>query len=123
MFLAINTFDKGFKLVHIGPRLVNGKAEVGKNFTMHANTYIVAGGTNDDAPTIGNNCIMRIGSIILGKAILGDNIAVGAGAVVNKQFREGNMTIAGSPAKKISDHTGRDWSGRKKEENCLLYEK
>ena len=99
IFLAINVFDKGLKLVHIGPRLVNGGATVGKNFTMHANTYIVAGGVNDIAPRIGDNCIMGVGSIILGKAELGNNIAIGAGSVVNKQFPEGkkydNCSVTG----------------------------
>lgn len=43
MTIPINVFDKGVKFVHIGPRLVNGNAKVGKNCVMHINTAIVAG--------------------------------------------------------------------------------
>ncbi len=113
MFIPINVFDKGLRLIHIGPRLVNGKSAVGKNFIMHASTNIVAGGVNDCAPRIGNNCIMSVGSIILGDAVLGDNTVVGAGAVVTRNFGDGNMTVAGVPAKKISDKTGEDWPAKK----------
>lgn len=107
--LPTNVFDKGLKLMHIGPILVNQKAIVGKDCALHINTGIVAGGTNDDVPVIGDNCVLGIGSIVLGHARLGNNIAVGAGAVVNKDFSEGNMTIGGVPAKKISDNTRESW--------------
>ena len=114
VFIPINVFDKGFKMIHLGPRIVNGKTVVGKNFVMHANTYMVAGGVNDCAPVIGDDCIMGVGSIILGDAIVGDNSAIGAGAVVTRRFSDGNMTIAGVPAKKISDKTRADWSAEKR---------
>lgn len=45
MTIPINVFDKGLKLIHVGPRCVNDKAKVGKNCTMHINTGIVAAGT------------------------------------------------------------------------------
>ena len=115
MFLPINVFDKGLKLIHLGPRMVNGNALVGKNFIMHVNTNIVAGGVNDLAPKVGDNCIMAINSSLIGGTILGDNTVVGAGAVVTKDFSEGNMTIAGVPAKKISDSKSVDWSKEKRE--------
>jgi serine O-acetyltransferase len=35
--------------------------------------------------------------------VLGDNLVVGANAVVNRSFQEGSMTIAGAPARKVSD--------------------
>jgi serine O-acetyltransferase len=31
--------------------------------------------------------------------VLGDNVAVGANAVVNKSFPEGNVTLVGIPAR------------------------
>ena len=114
IFLPINVFDKGLKLIHIGPRLVNAKCKIGKDLVMHINTCIVAGGVNDMAPIIGDNCIMGVGSIILGNAIIGDNTVVGAGAVINKDFIEGNMTIGGVPGKKISNKTSADWSKEKR---------
>jgi len=34
---------------------------------------------------------------------LGDNMAIGANSVVNRSFVEGYQTVAGMPARKISD--------------------
>lgn len=111
LIIPINVFDKGLKLVHLGPRLVNGNVKVGKNCTLHMNTCIVAGGTEKGGlPVLGDNIIMGVGSIIAGNVIIGDNIAIGANAFVNKNFKEGNITIAGVPAKKISNNTKLDWN-------------
>ena len=51
--------------------------------------------------TIGNKCFIGINSILLPGVELGDNTIVGAGSVVTKSFREGNIVIAGNPARKI----------------------
>lgn len=114
--IPINVFDKGLKLIHIGSRLVNGNVKVGKNCVLHINTSIVAGGTDKGGvPKLGNNVIMGVGSVILGNVKVGDNTAIGANAVVNKSFEEGNITIAGVPAKKISENSRKDWNKNKKE--------
>ena len=39
---------------------------------------------------------------MFGKIVIGDNVAIGANAVVNKSFPEGNATLGGIPAKVIS---------------------
>lgn len=108
--IPINVFDKGLKLIHVGTRLVNGRAIIGKDCVMHINTAIVAGGTNSGAPRLGNNIIMGIGSTLCGNIDVGDNIAVGGHAFVNKSFPDGNLTIAGIPAQKISDKSRNDWN-------------
>ena len=111
IFIPLNVFDKGLKLIHLGQRLVNGKTKVGKNCVMHVNTYIVAGGTEKGGfPILGNNVILGIGSVVLGNVKIGDYTAIGANAVVNKSFEEGNITIAGVPAKKISNNSRKDWN-------------
>lgn len=50
--------------------------------------------------TIGNNCWIGAGAIILAGVSLGDNVTVAAGAVVTKSF-PGNCLIGGVPAKII----------------------
>jgi acetyltransferase-like isoleucine patch superfamily enzyme len=50
---------------------------------------------------IGNNCWIGINSVILPGVNLGDNTIVGAGSIVTKSFVEGNVLIAGNPAKII----------------------
>lgn len=110
IFLPLNVFDKGLKLIHIGPRIINGNAKIGKDCTLHVNTSVVAGGTERGGfPILNDNIVMGIGSCIAGDVIIGNNTAIGANAFVNKSFEEGNMTIAGVPAKKISDNTTLNW--------------
>ncbi len=60
-------------------------------------------GTTDRAPSIGNNAYIGPGAKIFGPIYIADGIAIGANSVVNKSFNESNITIAGIPAKKISD--------------------
>ena len=115
--IALNTFDKGLKIMHLGPILINGKARIGKDCSIHINTSIVAGGSNDGVPVIGNNCVIGVGSVLCGDIKLGDNIAIGANSFVNKSFIEGHCTIAGSPARIISNKTSQDW-GKKGEDNA-----
>lgn len=113
MSIPLNVFDRGLKFIHIGTRIVNDKARVGKNFIMHANTFIVAGGTNKCGyPIIGDNVIMGVNSVISGNVKIGDDVAIGACAFVNKSFENGKMTIAGVPAKKISNNTRKDWNNQ-----------
>jgi len=50
---------------------------------------------------IGENCWIGMNAMILPGVILGDYTIVGAGAVVTKSFQEGNVIIAGNPAKII----------------------
>ena len=51
---------------------------------------------------VGDNCFLGNRSMILYGVSLADNIIVAAGAVVTKSFYEGNVIIAGNPAKVIS---------------------
>ena len=44
-----------------------------------------------------------VGVVIIGDVEIADNIVIGANAVVNKSFSEPGITIAGVPARKISD--------------------
>ncbi len=50
---------------------------------------------------IGKSCWLGAGSVILPGVVLGDNTIVGANAVVTKSFENGNVVIAGVPAKVI----------------------
>ena len=85
-----NVFGIGLKIMHLGPILVNKNSKIGNNCSIHTNTSIVAHGIEDSAPTIGDNCV------------------IGAGAVVNKNFKN-NVTIAGVPASIISTNTSKNW--------------
>lgn len=108
--IPINVFDKGLAIVHVGTIVVSGDAKIGKNCRIHVCTNIghsVAKGKSG-TPIIGDNVYIGPGAKIFGPITIGNNVAIGANAVVNSSFEEGNCTIAGVPAKKISNHTSFD---------------
>lgn len=51
---------------------------------------------------IGKNCWIGMNTVVLPGVVLGDHTIVGAGSVVTKSFKEGNLVIAGNPAKIIN---------------------
>lgn len=51
--------------------------------------------------SIGDDCFIGSGTIILPGVELGKGTIVGAGSVVTKSFKDGEIIIAGNPAKKI----------------------
>jgi len=99
-----NVFGPGLAIIHYGTIIINGYAKVGKNCRLHAGTTI--GGTNgiNCAPVIGDNVYIGSGAKVIGNIKIGNNIAIGANAVVNKSFETDNITIAGVPAKQISEN-------------------
>ena len=105
-----NTCGKGLQIMHIGPILLNGRARVGENCALHINTALVAGGNNDETPVLGNNIVVGIGAVIVGGVTIADGVAIGANAVVNKDILDPNITVAGVPAKKISNNSRFDWN-------------
>lgn len=104
-----NVFGPGLAIVHVGTIVVSGNAKVGKNCRIHVcvnvgNAYAKG---ESGAPIIGDNVYIGPGAKIFGPIIIGNNIAIGANSVVNSSFLEGDCTIAGIPAKKISSNTSK----------------
>ena len=105
--IPINVFGKGLCIVHRGTIVVSQKAVVGDNCRIHVCVNIgdaVARG-REGAPTIGNNVYIGPGVKIFGGVTIGDDVAIGANAVVNDSFPEGHCTLAGVPARVISNNT------------------
>ena len=110
MHVALNCCGRGLHILHVGPILMNAHVTVGERCCFHFNTAVVAGGTDNGVPTLGDDIVVGLGSVILGGVTLADGIAVGANAVVNKSFPEPDITVAGAPARKIADHGARAWN-------------
>jgi serine O-acetyltransferase len=101
-----NVFGPGLSIAHYGTLVVSAGAKIGANCRVHTGVNIgTAAGQSMAAPCIGDNCYIGPGAKLFGPIELGNNIAIGANAVVNKSFPEGNCTIAGVPAKRVSDKT------------------
>ncbi len=95
-----NCFGPGLYITHVGTIVVNPKARIGKNCTLNVCVNI---GHDDkgEAPMIGDNCFIAPGVKMFGGIVIGDNVKIGANAVVNKSFPEGNCTLVGVPAHKV----------------------
>jgi serine O-acetyltransferase len=101
--ISPNTFGPGLSIAHRGTIVINGGTRIGANCRIHADVNIgTEAGKSASAPTIGDNCYIGPGAKIFGEIIIGANTVIGANAVVNKSFPEGNQTIAGIPARVIS---------------------
>jgi serine O-acetyltransferase len=96
-----NVFGPGLKIMHRGPIVVTPNAQIGSNCKINICVQIGPGG-NGGAPKIGDNCYIGPGAKIFGDIRIGDNVRIGANAVVNKSFPDGNGLLAGIPAKRIS---------------------
>ena len=81
--------------------MVNSKCRIGKNCQLHGNNCIGNDGKTEGVPVIGDNCNIGFGASIIGDIRLGNNVTIGAGAVVNKSFEGDNIVLAGVPAKII----------------------
>lgn len=94
-----NTNIQDNTVVHVDP---DNPVVIGENVTI-GHSCIIHG------CTIGDNCLIGMGSIIMNGAKIGDNCLVGAGALIteNKEFPSGSKII-GSPAKMKSEVTEKD---------------
>ncbi len=99
-----NVFGPGLCIVHPGTVVVSYLAKVGENCRIHPSSSI---GEYNGAPKIGNNVYIGPGAKVFGNIEIGDNVAIGANAVVNKSFPS-NVTIGGIPAKIISKKSSKE---------------
>lgn len=96
-------FDSPPSLPHgLNGIVIHEKARFGKNCTiLHQVTF---GGSvcngQPVAPVVGDNCLFGAGAKILGGVNIGNNVKVGANAVVTKDMPD-NVTCVGIPAKII----------------------
>ncbi len=102
IYIPEYVFDRGLIIDHYGSITVNGRCKVGKNCRLHGNNCIgnKGKGKENEYPTIGDDFDLGFGSVVIGKIEIGDNVKVGANSLVNKSY-ENNVTIVGSPARKI----------------------
>ena len=98
-----NVFGPGLSIAHFGPILIADRVQVGTNCRIHHCVTIGVAGDNRRAPQIGDNVFIGTGAVIIGEIKIADGIAIGANSYVNKSFTEPGITIAGCPAKKVSD--------------------
>lgn len=105
--ISPNVFGPGLSIAHHGTIAVNGGARVGANCRLHPSTSIGTARAQDAAaPTIGDNAYIAPGARIFGPITLGNNVIVGANAVVNRSWPADNLTLVGMPARPVKKRAG-----------------
>lgn len=93
-------FDSPPNLVHgLNGILVSHFAQIGEGCVLHQQVTIAQGFT-DEAAIIGKNCYIGAGAKIIGKVHIGDNVKIGANAVVVHDLPD-NCTAVGVPARVV----------------------
>ena len=113
LHIAPNVFGKGLKIMHLGHILTNGKVRAGENISIHVNTSLVAKGTTDEVPTLGNDIVIGVGACLLGNITIADGVAISANSVCTKSIEEEGIAVAGAPAQKVSNNGKRKWGQKR----------
>lgn len=106
--ISPNVFGPGLCLCHVGPIIVNDHCKIGANARIHVGVNIGNYSRLDknwvpnNTPIIGKNVYIGPGAKLFGGIKIGDNVAIGANAVVNKDVPD-HVTVAGVPATVIND--------------------
>ena len=103
IYIAPNTVGKGFHMVHFGFRMIPKIKHIGDNCTVLPMVLIGKKNPsiNNTTSSIGDNCYIGAGAIIMTPIKIGNNVTIGAGSVVTKDIPD-NCVVAGNPARIIS---------------------
>lgn len=96
-----NTTEMGLHIVHPGFRKIPKFVHIGKNCTILPMALLGKKTPGIEGEIIiGDNCYISTGVTILGPISIGNNVIIGAGAVVTHDIPD-NTIVAGVPAKII----------------------
>lgn len=102
IYVGVNVCGSGLKLVHPGFRRLHTVASIGKNVTILPMVLIGKKIPKTDCKAIiGDHVYISTGVTILGPVTIGNNVTIGAGAVVTHDIPD-NAVVAGVPAKIIN---------------------
>ena len=107
---------EGFMVAHVCGLVIGGEVVIGKNCDVRQNVTLGGNFNKTDAegrqfPTLGDNVSLGAGAVVVGPVKVGDNSIVGANSVVTRDVPE-NVIVRGSPAVVIKDRWPEN-SGRK----------
>lgn len=88
--------EEGVNIAHGIGVVIHPYTTVGKNTLIYQNVTI----GSDNGPKIGEDCIIGTGACVLGDIVIGNNVKIGANAVVLKDIPD-NCTVVGVPGRII----------------------
>ena len=105
-YIHLNAFGTGLSIAWSGPIVVYAK--IGANCRISQGVTIGRTPGRNGIPELGDNVFIGPNAVIVGPIEIADNIMIGANSFVNRSFTEPGITIAGVPAKKVSDYRPRE---------------
>lgn len=86
---------EGFYIGHYGGITISPAARIGRNMNISQQVTIgVAGqGESRGCPTIGDNVYLAPGAKLFGKITIGNNVKIGANAVVHKDIPDNSIAV------------------------------
>lgn len=100
----------GLYVGHSGMLIINAKAVIGENCNIGVGVVIgqAGRGARKGSPVIGDRVYIAVGAKVIGKIKIGNDVAIGANAVVTKDVPNG-VTVAGVPAKIIKQEGSQEF--------------
>lgn len=90
--IGYNSLGYGVVIPHWGTIVVNPDSRIGNFAVLQTSTCIAGGGK-----IIGDGLYLAVGSQIVGKLTLGNNVTIASHTMVNKSFGD-NVLLVGAPA-------------------------
>lgn len=96
------TIGRRFLIAHQGAIVVHEYSIIGDDCTIRQGVTLGSAGpySDDNHPTLGNNIDVGAGAMILGKVKIGDNVRIGANAVITMSVPPNSLAVA-QPARII----------------------
>lgn len=96
----------GLYIGHTGLIIIHPEVKIGANLTIAHGVTIGAKGLGEEGiPVIGDNVFIGSGAKVLGKISIGNNVRIGANAVVITDIPD-NATVVGVPGKVVKISQG-----------------
>ena len=92
------TIGPGLLIHHSGGIVLNGRAVLGRDCTLHHGVTIGNRISGGPSPTLGDRVMVGVGAAILGNILIGDDAEIGANAVVLDHVPAGGVAV-GVPAR------------------------
>ena len=86
---------------------ISHKAKIGRDCTILQNVTI--GSSKDKAPSIGDNCVIGAGAVIIGDVKIGNNCCIGANCTVVKDVPDNTTVVGAAPRYITKEQTERNF--------------
>jgi len=84
----------GLSFPHNGPFVINPRAKIGMNCTIHPQV-LIGGDRSKGTPVLGNNVFVGNGAKIIGDCQIGNWVFIAPGAIVTKDIPDNSLVGAG----------------------------